>query len=56
MTGFIDAFIVQSVLIISNTALSLFYTLIAFARSNTGIMGSNPTRGMDYVCVYSVFV
>jgi hypothetical protein len=26
-----------------------------FARSNAGIVGSNPTRGMD-VCVYSVFV
>jgi hypothetical protein len=28
-----------------------------FARSNTGIVGSNPTWGMDVcVCVYSVFV
>jgi hypothetical protein len=27
----------------------------AFARSNTGIVGSNPTEGID-VCVYSVFV
>jgi hypothetical protein len=26
-----------------------------FAHANTGIMGSNPTQGMD-VCVYSVFV
>jgi hypothetical protein len=26
-----------------------------FARSNTGIVSSNPTRGMD-VCVYSEFV
>jgi hypothetical protein len=26
-----------------------------FARLNTGIVGSNPARGMD-VCVYSVFV
>jgi hypothetical protein len=26
-----------------------------FDRSNTGIVGSNPTQGMD-VCVYSVFV
>jgi hypothetical protein len=26
-----------------------------FTRSNTGIIGSNPTLGMD-VCVYSVFV
>jgi hypothetical protein len=26
-----------------------------FARLNTGIMGSNPARGMD-VCVYYVFV
>jgi hypothetical protein len=28
-----------------------------FARSNAGIVGSNPTQGMDVcVCVYSVFV
>jgi hypothetical protein len=26
-----------------------------FARLNRGIVGSNPTQGMD-VCVYSVFV
>jgi hypothetical protein len=26
-----------------------------FARSNTGIVDSNPTQGMN-VCVYSVFV
>jgi hypothetical protein len=26
-----------------------------FAQSNAGIVGSNPTQGMD-VCVYSVFV
>jgi hypothetical protein len=26
-----------------------------FARMNTGIVGSNPARGMN-VCVYSVFV
>jgi hypothetical protein len=26
-----------------------------FTRSNTGILGSNPTQGMD-VCVYSVCV
>jgi hypothetical protein len=26
-----------------------------FARSNTEIVGSNPTRGMN-VCIYSVFV
>jgi hypothetical protein len=30
---------------------------IVFARSNAGIMGSNPTQGMDVcVCIYSVFV
>jgi hypothetical protein len=29
--------------------------LTVFARWNAGIVGSNPTRGMD-VCVYSVFV
>jgi hypothetical protein len=28
-----------------------------FARCNAGIVGSNPTQGMDVcVCVYSVFV
>jgi hypothetical protein len=28
-----------------------------FARSNSGIVGSNPTQGMDIcVCVYSAFV
>jgi hypothetical protein len=28
-----------------------------FARSKAGIVGSNPTQGMDVcVCVYSVFV
>jgi hypothetical protein len=30
-------------------------TRTVFAHSDTGIMGSNPTRGMD-VCIYSVFV
>jgi hypothetical protein len=29
---------------------------IIFACSNTGIVGSNPTWGMDIVCVYSVSV
>jgi hypothetical protein len=30
---------------------------IVFARSETGIVRSNPTQGMDVgVCVYSVFV
>jgi hypothetical protein len=33
------------------TALSKAWTV--FARSNTGVVGSNPTRVMD-VCVYSV--
>jgi hypothetical protein len=27
-----------------------------FARSNTGIVGSNLTRGWMSMCVYSVFV
>jgi hypothetical protein len=28
-----------------------------FARSNAGVVGSNPTQGMDVcVCVYSAFV
>jgi hypothetical protein len=32
--------------------------LNVFARSNAGIVGSNPTQGMDVciVCIYSVFV
>jgi hypothetical protein len=30
---------------------------IVFARSNAGIVDSNPTQGMDVcVCVYSMFV
>jgi hypothetical protein len=31
---------------------------IVFARSNAGMVGSNPNQGMDVciVCVYSVFV
>jgi hypothetical protein len=30
----------------------------AFPRSNAGIVGSNPTQGMDVciVCVFAVFV
>jgi hypothetical protein len=38
---------------ITKAALSKAWNV--FARSNTGIMGSNPTQGMD-MCVYSVFV
>jgi hypothetical protein len=38
---------------ITETSRSKAWTV--FARSNTGIVGSNPTQGMD-VCVYSVFV
>jgi hypothetical protein len=39
---------------ITVAALSKAWTV--FARSNAGIVGSNPTRGMDVcVCVYSVF-
>jgi intracellular sulfur oxidation DsrE/DsrF family protein len=31
--------------------------LIAFVRSNTGVVGSNPAQGMDVcVCDFSVFV
>jgi hypothetical protein len=30
--------------------------LTDFARSNTGIVGSNPTQGMDVSVFYSVFV
>jgi hypothetical protein len=31
---------------------------IVFARSEAGIVGSNPTQGMNVwcVCIYSVFV
>jgi hypothetical protein len=32
------------------------YILITVARSNTEIVGSNPIRGMDGVCFYSVFL
>jgi hypothetical protein len=38
---------------ITVAALSKIWTI--FARSNAGIVISNPTRGMD-VCVYSLFV
>jgi hypothetical protein len=31
------------------------FIVYIFGRSNTGIVGSNPTQGMD-ICVYSVFV
>jgi hypothetical protein len=33
----------------------IYPTVYVFARSNIGMVGSNPTQGMD-VCVYSVFV
>jgi formate hydrogenlyase subunit 3/multisubunit Na+/H+ antiporter MnhD subunit len=33
----------------------MYVITTVFDRSNTGVVGSNPTRGMD-VCVYSVFV
>jgi hypothetical protein len=38
--------------------ISLFkYFGPVFARSNAGIVGSNPTQGMDVcVCFYSVFM
>jgi hypothetical protein len=26
-----------------------------FARSDAGIVGSNPTQGMDVWCVYAVY-
>jgi uncharacterized membrane protein (DUF485 family) len=45
---------------ISNTFIKIYFRyvlLIAFVRSNTGVVGSNPTRGMGVcACVYSVFV
>jgi hypothetical protein len=31
-------------------------TWTVFARSNTGAVGSNPTRDIESVCVYSVFM
>jgi hypothetical protein len=37
------------------TVSALSKALNVFACSNTGIVDSNPTQGMD-VCVYSVFV
>jgi hypothetical protein len=37
------------------TAASRFKAWTVFARSNTAVVGSNPTRGMD-ICVYSFFV
>jgi hypothetical protein len=41
--------------IFSNADRSKAWTV--FTRSNAGIVGSNPTQGMDVcVCVYSVFV
>jgi hypothetical protein len=40
---------------ITVTARSKAWTV--FARSKAGVVGSNPTQGMDVcVCVYSVFV
>jgi hypothetical protein len=33
-----------------------YETLTVFARSNTGIVGSNPTEGMDIYMRYSLFV
>jgi hypothetical protein len=39
------------------TVATRFMAWTVFARSKTGIVGSNPTWGMDVcVCVYSVFV
>jgi hypothetical protein len=37
------------------TVTKLSKTCTAFARSDAGIMGSNPTQGMDVCCVY-VFI
>jgi hypothetical protein len=33
------------------TVLARFKTRIVFARSDAGIVGSNPTHGMDVWCV-----
>jgi hypothetical protein len=39
------------------TVAARFKTWTVFARSKAGIVGSNPTQGMDVcVCIYSVFV
>jgi hypothetical protein len=40
---------------ILNPGIAFIVAWNVFARLNTGIVGSNPARGMD-VCVYSVFV
>jgi hypothetical protein len=35
------------------TVAELSNACTAFARSETGIVGSNPTQGMDVWCVYA---
>jgi hypothetical protein len=37
------------------TVAAQFKAWTVFARSNAGIMGSNPTQGMD-VCMFILFV
>jgi hypothetical protein len=44
------------ILLLPITAAARFRARTVFARSNTGIVGSNLTRGMDVYGVYSVFV
>jgi hypothetical protein len=39
----------------AKTGLPITVAWTASAHSSTGIVGSNPTKGMD-VCVYCVFV
>jgi hypothetical protein len=29
---------------------------LSFVRSNTGVVGSNTTQGIEFICVYSMFV
>jgi hypothetical protein len=51
-------FFVKNILpVLKHTVAARSKAWTAFARSKTGILGSNPTWGMDVcVCVYSVFV
>jgi hypothetical protein len=42
---------------VPNTVAARSKAWTVFVRSNAGIVGSNPTQGMDvYVCVYSMLV
>jgi hypothetical protein len=51
-------FVVDISTAIPITVVARFKAWTVFSRSNAGIVGSNPTHGMDIciVCIYSVFV